>query len=77
MRRWWTGGDPHAAPILAFGSDEQRRALIRAMAPGEIVTCIAYSEPGVGSDRSAITTVARSDGEGFRLSRENVLVTGA
>lgn len=66
-----------AGPILAFGSDEQRRTLIPAMAAGEIVTCIAYSEPGAGSDLSAITTAAWPDGDGYCLTGTKVLVTGA
>jgi alkylation response protein AidB-like acyl-CoA dehydrogenase len=46
------------APILAHGSDAQR-ALLPAMARGEVLLCIAYSEPDAGSDLSAIRTTAR------------------
>jgi len=46
------------APILAHGSDAQR-ALLPSMARGEVLLCIAYSEPGAGSDLTAITTTAR------------------
>jgi len=47
------------APILAYGTDDQRRALLPAMARGEILLCVAYSEPGAGSDLGAIATTAR------------------
>lgn len=47
------------APILAHGTDDQRRAFLPAMTRGEVLLCIAYSEPGAGSDLSAIATTAR------------------
>src|SRR5262249_28451207 len=52
------------APILAFGSDEQRGTLLPAMARGEITLCIAYSEADAGSDLTGIATTARADGDG-------------
>ena len=65
------------APILAFGSDEQRAALLPAMARGETTLCIAYSEAEAGSDLTGITTTARPDGDGWRIDGTKVLVTGA
>ena len=67
------------APILAYGSDEQRAALLPAMARGELTLCIAYSETDAGSDLTGIATTARPDGPdgGWRLDGTKVLVTGA
>jgi len=69
------------APILAYGSDEQRAALLPAMARGEVTLCIAYSEAEAGSDLTGIATTARPDGDGpdagWRLDGTKVLVTGA
>jgi len=45
------------APILAHGSTAQR-ALLPAMARGELLLCIAYSEPDAGSDLTAVATTA-------------------
>ena len=68
------------APILAFGSDEQRTALLPAMARGETTLCIAYTEADAGSDLSGIATTARPEGAGpeagWRLDGTKVLVTG-
>jgi alkylation response protein AidB-like acyl-CoA dehydrogenase len=68
------------APILAFGSDEQRTTLLPAMARGEVTLCIAYSEADAGSDLTGIRTTARPDGDGpdagWRLDGTKVLVTG-
>ena len=47
------------APILAYGSDAQKHALLPAMARGELLLCIAYTEPDAGSDLAGITTTAR------------------
>jgi len=69
------------APILVFGSDEQRETLLPAMARGEITLCIAYSEANAGSDLTGIETTAlavgEQDGDGWRIDGTKVLVTGA
>ncbi len=70
------------APILAHGSPEQRRTLLPAMARGEILLCIAYTEPGAGSDLAAVSTTAHradpADPESdWILSGTKHLVTGA
>ena len=69
------------APILAYGSDEQRATLLPAMARGEVTLCIAYSEADAGSDLTGIATTARPDRDGpdvgWRLDGTKVLVTGA
>ena len=68
------------APILAYGSDAQRAALLPAMARGEVTLCIAYSEADAGSDLTGIAATARPDGDGpdadWRLDGTKVLVTG-
>ncbi len=66
-----------AAPLLAFGTDEQRAQFLPPMLCGDVLACIAYTEPGAGSDLTAIETLAVPDGDGFVLSGEKALVTGA
>jgi alkylation response protein AidB-like acyl-CoA dehydrogenase len=70
------------APILTHGSEEQRRTLLPAMARGECTLCIAYTEPGAGSDLAAIATTARrvrpdDPTSDWLMSGEKTLVTGA
>ena len=62
--------------ITTYGSS-QHASLLQQMVSGEVEMCIAYTEPGAGSDLSAIATSAVPDGEGWLLTGRKVLVTGA
>jgi len=63
-----------AYPIYAFGTDEQRRRYLPRLTSGS-VGAFSLSEPGSGSDASALTTVARRDGDHYLLSGEKNWVT--
>ena len=49
--------------ILNYGSEEQKRAWLPRMAKGEVITAIAMTEPGTGSDLQAIRTTALRQGQ--------------
>lgn len=66
-----------APSVIAFGSDAQREEFLPAASAGTINACIAYTEAGAGSDLSNISTLADRVGDGFVLTGEKVLVTGA
>ena len=56
-------------PILsAFGSEEQKRTWLPALAGGERKMCFAITEPDAGSNTHRIRTEARRDGDGWVLS---------
>ena len=61
--------------IHAFGTDEQRQKWLPGCASGEIVTALAMTEPGTGSDLAAIATTAIRDGDHYLLSGEKWHVT--
>jgi alkylation response protein AidB-like acyl-CoA dehydrogenase len=63
-----------AYPVLRFGNEEQRRRWLPRMARGEL-GAFCLSEPGSGSDAASLTTVARREGEGYRISGQKVFVT--
>jgi glutaryl-CoA dehydrogenase (non-decarboxylating) len=63
--------------ILQWGSEQQRRQWLPALAAGSEIATFALTEPGAGSDVAAITTRARRDRAGFRLAGEKAWISGA
>jgi acyl-CoA dehydrogenase len=49
--------------IETFGSEEQKRKYLPGCASGDIVTALAMTEPGAGSDVAGMQTTAEEDGE--------------
>jgi acyl-CoA dehydrogenase len=54
--------------ITLFGTDDQRRAYLPAVAAGRKIAALALSEPEAGSDLAAVATTALPDGAGFVLN---------
>ncbi len=63
-----------AYPLWAFGTDEQRKRYLPRLTSGA-VAAFSLSEPGSGSDASALTTAGRKDGDHYVLSGEKNWVT--
>jgi alkylation response protein AidB-like acyl-CoA dehydrogenase len=62
--------------LVQHGTDEQKRRLLPPMAEGEIRCAFSMSEPGCGSDVSAIRTKAsKVDGGGFRIDGQKMWLT--
>lgn len=45
--------------LLTFGTEEQKQRFLPGIAAGKTIFCQGYSEPGAGSDLSAVRTKAR------------------
>src|SRR5450432_4513876 len=54
--------------IARFGTEEQKRAHLPALASGERRTGIALTEPAAGSDLQGIQTTARQDGDSYVIN---------
>ena len=63
-----------AYPIYAYGTEEQRRRYLPRLT-SDAVGAFSLSEPGSGSDASALMTTARRDGDHYVLSGEKNWVT--
>src|SRR5277367_697099 len=55
-------------PLLAFGTDEQKRRYLRRLATGEILGSFCLTEPQAGSDAAGIQTRATRSSAGSNAS---------
>jgi len=63
--------------LLTYGTDAQKERYLPRMATGEVRATMALTEPGGGSDLQAITTVARPEGDGYRINGAKTWITNA
>ncbi len=61
--------------IDSFASDAQKRRLLPGCVSGEIVTAVAMTEPGAGSDLAAMTTTAVVDGDAIVLNGTKTFIS--
>lgn len=54
-------------PILAFGSEEQKKKYLPKLASGEWIGCFCLSEPNAGSDAGSLTTYADDKGDYYEI----------
>lgn len=65
-------------PALArFGSEELQAEFLAPAIAGDQVGCIGVSEPGAGSDVSAIRTAARKDGDDYVITGQKMWITNS
>ncbi|MCX4815190.1 acyl-CoA dehydrogenase family protein [Streptomyces sp. NBC_01239] len=64
-----------ASYLVRFGTEEQQRRWLPGMAAGDVVTSIAMTEPGGGSDLRGIRTLARRDGSDWVLDGAKTFIT--
>lgn len=58
-----------------YGTDAQQQAWLPGMTSGEIITGIAMTEPGGGSDLKAIRTTAVRDGDDYVITGQKTFIT--
>ena len=61
--------------IINYGSEELKQRLLPGMVSGEIVTAIAMTEPGTGSDLQGVKTTAIRDGNHYVLNGSKTYIT--
>jgi butyryl-CoA dehydrogenase len=72
------GGHTVVAKLLGlFGTEDQKRRYLPAMATGEIRATMALTEPGGGSDLQNMTTTARTDGAELVINGAKTWITNA
>jgi acyl-CoA dehydrogenase len=61
--------------ILAYGTEEQKQRWLPPMATGELISAIAMTEPGGGSDLKALRSTAIRDGDHYRLNGAKTFIS--
>jgi len=59
----------------SFASDEQRARWLPGIVSGEVITAIAMTEPGTGSDLRGVRTTARRDGDSYVVNGSKTYIT--
>ena len=65
-----------ATIISAYGSEEQKREWLPAMATGEKKMVFAITEPDAGSNSHKLATTATRDGDVYRLNGQKYYISG-
>lgn len=69
--------DRQSGPLIIRLGNDRQKALLPAIARGELSFCIGLSEPDAGSDLAALRSKATRDGDGWRLNGRKVWTTNA
>jgi alkylation response protein AidB-like acyl-CoA dehydrogenase len=64
-----------AFAVNGFGTDELKKDVLEKLCSGEWFGAYSLSEPHSGSDAVALSTKARAEGDGYRLSGSKVFCT--
>ena len=65
-----------ATPALTrFGNDHLKNNYLKPAIKGDMVACIAVSEPGAGSDVAGIKTTARREGGDYVINGQKMWIT--
>lgn len=62
--------------FLAYADDEQRERWFPGLAAGRLLTAIAMTEPGTGSDLAGMRSTAVRDGDHYVLNGAKTFITG-
>lgn len=61
--------------LVHYGTEEQKKKYLPKMVSGELITSIAMSEPGTGSDLQGIKTNAKPMGDYYVLNGQKTFIT--
>lgn len=61
--------------LESFGTEEQKQKYLPGCVSGDIITAIAMTEPGTGSDLASITTTAIKDGDHYIINGQKTFIT--
>jgi len=69
-------GNFGAVRVLAqFGTPDQKERYLAPLLAGKGLICVAMTEPGAGSAMTELTTTAKPDGDGYRITGSKIFTT--
>src|SRR5919107_1033689 len=72
----WTLHNDICLPyFLTLTTDDQRQRWLPGICSGELITAIAMTEPGIGSDLASMTTTAVLDGDHYVVNGSKTFIT--
>ncbi|MFL6206772.1 MAG: acyl-CoA dehydrogenase family protein [Acidimicrobiales bacterium] len=72
----WTLHNDICLPyFLTLTTDEQQARWLPGICSGELITAIAMTEPGIGSDLASMTTTALRDGDDYIVNGSKTFIT--
>ena len=64
-------------PCRTFGNEEQKKQFLPKLASGQALSAFALTEPGAGSDLTALKTTATLSGDKWLINGEKLFITNA
>ncbi|HET6966327.1 MAG TPA: acyl-CoA dehydrogenase family protein [Acidimicrobiales bacterium] len=61
--------------FLRYCTEEQKERWLPGIASGQLITAIAMTEPGIGSDLASMSTTARRDGDSYVVNGSKTFIT--
>jgi alkylation response protein AidB-like acyl-CoA dehydrogenase len=58
--------------VMRHGTADQQHLHLPPIAAGEVIWCQGFSEPDAGSDLASLSTAARRDGDGWRITGQKI-----
>jgi alkylation response protein AidB-like acyl-CoA dehydrogenase len=61
--------------LVTYGTEDQKRRWLPKLVSGELVSAIAMTEPGCGSDLKAVASTAKRDGDSYIINGSKTFIT--
>jgi hypothetical protein len=71
------GANMAGPTLINVGTEEQKKEFLPKILSGEVTFCLAYTEPGAGSDLASMRATAVADGDYYVINGQKTLISFA